>query len=175
MKYLANRLTIALACSAAVFAAHAETFYDNARVRSVQPQYESVNLPREDCRAEWVTQPQYISSSETNPGGVIVGALVGGLLGNQVGRGHGRQAATAVGAVTGAMVGNHIAGGYGTSYAVQTAPQQVTRCQTVNEVQSQIAGYRVVYDYRGQSYTTLLRDNPGPNLQVRVSVEPVVQ
>ena len=58
---------------------------------------------------------------------------------------------------------------------MQPAAQQVTRCQTVNEMQSRLAGYQVVYDYRGQSYTTLLRENPGANLQVRVSVEPVVQ
>ena len=51
----------------------------------------------------------------------------------------------------------------------------MTTCRTVNDVQSRITGYRVNYEYRGQHYTTLMRENPGPNLQVRVSVDPVVR
>ena len=39
--------------------------------------------------------------------------------------------------------------------------------------QLEAEGYRVGYEYRGQHYTTLMHENPGPNLQVRVSVEPV--
>lgn len=170
-----KRLAIAVFCTAAVLSSQAETFFDNARVQSVQPQYESVNVPRQDCRAEWVTQPAYVNNGIAQPGGTIVGALVGGLLGNQIGKGQGRGVATAVGAVAGGFVGNRItASNYGYDM-VQPAAQQVTRCQTVNEMQSRLAGYQVVYDYRGQSYTTLLRENPGANLQVRVSVEPVVQ
>jgi hypothetical protein len=45
----------------------------------------------------------------------------------------------------------------------------------VNDMQTRVAGYRVAYDYRGQTYTTVTRENPGPNLQVRVSVDPVVR
>jgi uncharacterized protein YcfJ len=52
-------------------------------------------------------------------------------------------------------------------------PREVTTCRTVNEVQNRIAGYRVNYEYRGQQFTTVMRENPGANLQVRVSVDPV--
>ena len=38
---------------------------------------------------------------------------------------------------------------------------------------ARLTGYNVAYDYRGQTYTTLMRENPGPYLQVRVSVDPV--
>jgi uncharacterized protein YcfJ len=51
----------------------------------------------------------------------------------------------------------------------------VKSCRTVNEVQTRITGYRVGYEYRGQHYTAMLHENPGPNLQVRVSVDPVVR
>jgi uncharacterized protein YcfJ len=43
----------------------------------------------------------------------------------------------------------------------------------VNEVRSRVVGYDVTYEYRGQLFTKLMRDNPGPSLRVRVSVDPV--
>jgi hypothetical protein len=33
----------------------------------------------------------------------------------------------------------------------------------------------VTYDYRGQTQTTFMRTNPGNNLSVRVTVDPVEQ
>ncbi len=169
-----KRLAITLVCTAGAFAAQADTFFDNARVRSAEPQYENVTVPREECRTEWVTQPQRFSGGGPNYGGVVLGALAGGVVGNQVARGHGgREAATALGAVVGAFAGDRIAGRDNRYEQVQEAPRQVTRCQAVNDVQGRLTGYRVAYDYRGQTYTTLMRENPGPYLQVRVSVDPV--
>ena len=167
-----KRLAIALACTVGAFAAQANTFFDTARVRSVDPQYENINVPREECRTEWVSETRTVSSGRTNYNGAVLGALVGGVLGNQVGKGHGRDAATVVGAVVGGFAGDNIAGN-NRQEQVQLAPQQVQRCHTVTEVQSRITGYRVAYDYRGQTYTTVMRDNPGAQLQVRVSVDPV--
>ena len=170
-----KRLVIALACTAGVFAAQADTFFDNARVRSAEPQYENVSVPREECRTDWESQPQRISNNGSpNYGGVVLGALAGGVVGNQVARGNGgREAATALGALVGAIAGDRIAGRDNRYEQVQEAPRQITRCQAVNEVRAQLTGYRVAYDYRGQTYTTLMRENPGQYLQVRVSVEPV--
>ncbi|MCW5648584.1 MAG: glycine zipper 2TM domain-containing protein [Ramlibacter sp.] len=169
-----KRLAIALICTAGAVATQAATFFDNAHVRSVEPQYENVTVPHEQCRAEWVTEPQRVSSGGPNYGGVVVGALAGGVLGNQVGKGTGRAAATALGAVAGALVGDRVAGRdrHEPEPAVQ---RQVTRCETVNEVQPRLTGYRVAYDYRGQTYTTVMDHDPGRNLQVRVSVDPVVR
>ncbi len=146
---------------------------DTARVRNAEPQYENITVPRQECRAEWVTEPQRFSSNEPSIGGVVLGALAGGVIGNQVGRGHGREAATAVGAVVGAFAGDRIAGHNNRYQEVQPITRQVQRCHTVNEVQARLTGYRVTYDYHGQTYTTLLRDNPGARMQVRVSVDPV--
>jgi uncharacterized protein YcfJ len=53
--------------------------------------------------------------------------------------------------------------------------REVTSCRTVTEAQTRLTCFRVNYDYRGQQYSTFMQDNPGPNLQVRVSVEPVVR
>jgi uncharacterized protein YcfJ len=168
-----KRLAITLACTVGAFAAQADTFFDNARVRSAEPQYENVTVPREECRTEWVTDPRRVNSGGPNYGGVVLGALVGGVVGNQVARGQGREAATALGAVVGAFAGDRIAGRDNRYEQVQEAPHQVTLCQAVNDVQARLTGYRVAYDYRDQTYTTLMRESPGPYLQVRVSVDPV--
>lgn len=164
---------LALACLAAtgMAAAQADTFFDNARVRGAEPQYETVNVPREECSVNVVHETRPVDAGP-NYGGAIVGGVAGAVLGNQVGRGHGREAATAVGAVVGALAGDRIARG---NEPYQVVPREVTSCRTVNETQARLTGYRVDYDYRGQHYTTFMRDNPGPSLQVRVSVEPVVR
>lgn len=154
----------------AAVAAHAETFFDEAQVRSAEPQYESVALPRQECATQTVTQVQQVNT-ERNYGGAVVGGVAGALLGNQVGGGHGREAATALGAVVGAFTGDNLANqGRGPQY--QEVPQQVTTCRTVSDVQQRVTGYRVTYWYRGQAYTTMMRNPPGPVLRVRVSVDP---
>ena len=57
----------------------------------------------------------------------------------------------------------------------QCRQREVTSCRTVSDVQTRINGYRVNDAYRGQSYSTPMRDNPGRQLQVRVSVERIAQ
>jgi uncharacterized protein YcfJ len=170
-----KRLALVSLFGLAAVGAQAETFFDNARVRSVEPQYESVSVPREECGTHWVNEVRR-TGGEINYGGAAIGGVAGGILGNQVGKGHGREAATAIGAVVGALAGNSIANN-GRAEQYQEVPRQVTTCRTVNEVQTRIAGYRVAYDYRGQTYTTMTRENPGQHMQVRVtmSVDPVIR
>ena len=156
--------------------APAQTFNDTARVRTVNPQYENVSVPRNECTNQWVTEPQPVASSR-NYGGLAIGGIAGAVLGNQVGRGRGRDTATALGAVVGALAGEHLANqnSWGGGYQ-QASPQQqrqVQSCRTVNDVQSRLTGYQVEYEYRGQVYSTVTRENPGRALAVRVSVEPV--
>lgn len=166
----------ALLCLSTLLAAgvQAQSFNDNARVRNVQPQYENVTVPRNECTTQWVTDPQPVGGSR-NYGGLVLGGVAGGVLGNQVGKGHGREAATAVGAVIGAMAGERLANQNGWGGYQQPAPQQrqVQTCRTVNDTQRRLTGYRVEYEYHGQVYTTVTRENPGRFLPVRVSVAPV--
>ena len=168
----------ALICLATLLTAgaQAQTFNDTARVRTVNPQYENVSVPRNECTNQWVTEPQPVASSR-NYGGLAIGGIAGAVLGNQVGRGRGRDTATALGAVVGALAGEHLANqnSWGGGYQ-QASPQQqrqVQSCRTVNDVQSRLTGYQVEYEYRGQVYSTVTRENPGRALAVRVSVEPV--
>ena len=156
--------------------AQAQTFNDTARVRNVNPQYENVSVPRNECTSQWVTEQQPVAASR-NYGGLAVGGVAGAVLGNQVGKGHGREAATALGAVVGALAGEHFANqnGWGGGYQQASQPEQrqVQNCRTGNDVQTRLTGYQVEYEYRGQVYSTVTRENPGRTLPVRVSVAPV--
>ena len=164
----------AILCLTTLLAAgvQAQTFNDTARVRHVSPQYENTSVPRNQCTTQWVTEQQPMAASR-NYGGLALGGVAGALLGKQVGKGRGREAATAVGAVVGALAAEHFANQNGWGGYQQATPQQqrqVQSCHTVNDVQSRLTGYQVEYEYRGQVYSTVTRDNPGRTLPVRVSV-----
>ena len=167
-----KRLALIPLLATAAIGLHAETYVDNARVRSVQPQYENVSVPRQECSSRWVNETRRIDAPREY-GGAVIGGVAGALLGNQVGNGHGREAATALGAVLGAFTGDRVANRDRVDQYEQV-PREVTSCRMVNDVQQRLTGYQVSYEYRGQQFTALLPQNPGPNLQVRVSVDPVV-
>lgn len=163
-----------LLAALAAASAQAQSFTDNARVRAVEPQYEVVQTPRQECTSQWVQeQPRAAVPSAGGYGGAIIGGVAGGLLGNQVGKGHGREAATAAGAVIGAITGDRISNS-GTAVAAP-APEarEVRSCRTVYDQQNRLTGYRVTYDYRGVESTTVMRDQPGATIPVRVSVTPL--
>ena len=169
-----KRLAIVGLLAAGVAGAQAESFIDHARVRSVDPQYENVTIPRNECTSQWVSEPRRVAG-DRNYGGAVIGGVAGGILGHQVGKGSGKDVATAVGAVVGALAGDHLANrDRAPQYAqYEEAPREVRQCRTVNDVQPQLTGYRVNYEYRGQVYSTFMRENPGHTLPVRVSVVPV--
>ncbi|HYE41693.1 MAG TPA: glycine zipper 2TM domain-containing protein [Ramlibacter sp.] len=169
-----KRIALPALALVAAAAAHAQPqdFVDRARVQRVDPQYQTVQVPRDECTSQWVTEPAPAPAVGAGGyGGVIIGGVAGGLIGNQVGKGHGREAATAAGAVIGAIAGDRIA-----NRGVQPQPQaqrEVRSCRTVYEQQSQLTGYLVTYEYRGHQYSTVMREQPGATLPVRVSVVPL--
>jgi uncharacterized protein YcfJ len=155
-------------------------FTTQARVRSVQPQYESVQIPREECSVQFVTeQPAAPASGGIGAGGyggVIVGGVAGALLGNRVGKGSGREAATAAGAVVGAVVGDKIANSNaGSAMAAQPIQREMRTCRTVYDLQQRLTGYRVTYDYNGIEATAFTRDQPGATLPIRVTFAPDIR
>ncbi len=166
-----NRFILLPLLAATALTANAQTYVDTARVRSVQPQYDTVSVPRQECTSQWINETQRVEESRQY-GGAVIGGVAGAVLGNQLGKGHGREAATALGAVVGAFTGDRVANrGRGERY--EQFPRQVQTCQTVNDMQQRLTGYQVTYDYRGQQFVALLPQDPGPQLQVRVSVEPL--
>ena len=155
---------ISLAFLGLASTATAAEFDDYGRVLRVSPNIEQVNHPRQECYTEYAPAPQ---PQSRGVGGSIIGGIAGGILGNQVGGGSGRTVATAAGAITGAIVGDRMENNN------QVASQQpVQRCRSVDHWQSRTNGYSVTYEYRGQTYTTMLPYDPGERVRLRVSATP---
>ena len=160
MKKIALPVVLALSALTSL-GAQASSHFEVARVLSSQPVYEQIRT--QDCRNVPVTRTQSASDG-SRLGGTIVGGLIGGLLGSQVGGGRGRDVAIAAGAVTGGVIGRDAAG----------SPTSVTDTQREchDRVEDRLTGYTVTYEYQGRRETVSLPTNPGPELQLRVTVEP---
>ena len=163
-----TKLIVAAMGLAALPLAQAQDFEDFGRVVRVQPRMEEVRIPRQECRTEYVQVPV---QQQRGVGGGIVGGVVGGLLGNQVGSGSGRVAATAAGAIAGAMVGDRAENANRGPAGVQE--QAVRQCRNVDAIETRTNGYNVTYEFRGQTYTTVMNRDPGNRVRLRVSVQPI--
>jgi uncharacterized protein YcfJ len=162
------KLIVAAMGIAALPLAQANDFEDYGRVLRVQPRMEQIRMPRQECRTEYVQVPV---QQERGAGGGIIGGIVGGLLGNQVGGGSGRVAATAAGAIAGARIGDRTENNNRMPGGVQE--QAVRQCRTVDAIETRTNGYDVTYEYRGQTYTSLMSRDPGNRVRLHVSVRPV--
>lgn len=168
-----NRLLLTSLIATSAMAAtglHAETYVDHARVRSVQPQYETVQVPRQACTSRWVQEQRRVDAPRQY-GGAVIGGVAGAVLGSQVGDGSGRNVATAVGAVLGALTGDRVAN-RGRHDRYETAPRELQHCQMVLEPQQRFTGYQVIYEYRGQRYAALMQQEPGRTMPIQVSADP---
>lgn len=144
------------------------SFEDYARVTQVTPEYQRVNVPRQECYSEYVPERQ--SHRGNSLAGSIIGGVTGGLLGAQVGRGNGRVAASATGAAIGAIVGDRLGA---RNDRDEYYEREVRRCRNVDNYEDHLTGYRVAYEYQGRSYTTVLPYDPGSRLPVHVDVAPI--
>lgn len=141
--------------------AQAASFEDNARVLSVQEQYDGGGQRRVCNQA-----PAQNNSNFEFGAGTVVGAVAGGLLGAQVGKGNGRVAASAVGAATGAVAGTAIQGRNNSNN------QGEQNCYYENNG-GRLVGYRVTYEYRGMTFTDMFRNPPmGDTVRVMVNLSP---
>ena len=159
-------VSLALAGAVSLPALADDVYYDTARVLAVTPQTERVNMPRQECRTEYIRESSV--SGDRDIGGAIIGGIAGGLLGSQIGKGNGRVAGAAVGAATGAIVGDRIDNSGESTYS--TRP--VERCAAVDHWETVQRGYQVTYRLNGRDYTTHLPYDPGSHLRVRVAVSP---
>jgi uncharacterized protein YcfJ len=158
-------------------AALAASTYDEARVLSAEPVYESVSyeVPREQCRNEEVAyhEPGHARRSVTP---TILGAVIGGALGNAVGhKKRNRQVGTVVGAVLGGSIATDLSRRHRQAQAGDVVRYRTERvCQVVNEVryEEELVGYDVRYRYAGGVYHTRMPHHPGDTLRVKVRVQP---
>jgi uncharacterized protein YcfJ len=74
MKRTAFAVAATLALGAGTAFAGAD-FQDYARVENVSPQYEQINVPRQECYSEVVPERSYRRSDS------LVGPIIGGIIG----------------------------------------------------------------------------------------------
>jgi len=135
---------------------------ERGTVLSVTPIVEQVPVARRVCHDETVAVRRQPSGA-----GALVGAIAGAAIGNAIGTGSGRAAATALGFVGGAALGDHA--------EAQDQPLQertVRRCSVEHAYEDRTGAYRVVYEYGGREYTTVMRRDPGRYVQVQVQAVP---
>src|SRR5581483_3319279 len=145
--------------------ANAQAFEAAARVIKVLPLTETTYRPIERCSTE---THEIVEPARRDPSGAILGTIAGGILGNQLGRGDGRIAGAAVGAGIGAIAGDRIAN----RDAIARIAVRAQRCQSVDHLETRVAGYRVTYEYDDWRFTTRLPYDPGNTLRVNVAVTP---
>jgi len=118
-----------------------------------------VPVSRQVCHDETVEVGRRRSA-----GGAVLGGVAGAVLGHTVGKGSGKAAATAAGAIAGAVVGDRLG-----NQDRAPATRQEQRCQTVEDHEDQVVGYRVTYEFAGRQYTARMSRDPGDRVEVRVS------
>ena len=79
------------------------------------------------------------------------------------------QAASAAGAAIGAIVGDRLSKRNQGPYR----EREVTRCEMIDQWETRLTGYHVVYRYRGHTQDTMLPYDPGRKLALRVAIEPL--
>ena len=141
-----KHILLATLLGSTLVSAHANTYSDHARVIRAEPVTEQTQMPREVCRSIDRPGPAPHRLSALPPGGPAVVIRIG--RDDRWGD-HGRGAPT------------------------WQSPHERRRCHTIYEVRNTVTGYRVQYEYRGQHFSTLLRQHPGAYLRVQVSVQPL--
>lgn len=125
-----------------------------------------VEVPVREC----FERPQREAPRERqNVGRTIAGGIIGGLIGSQIGDGSGRKAATIAGVLIGASQGND-------SDRRESDQSHARYCETRYEYETRdrVEGFRVTYEYRGETFVTRTKSDPGDEIRIRVSVAPVV-
>jgi len=162
-------LAAALALTAITTRAQ-DTMYIDAPVVLTEPIVEVVTrkTPHEYCRNE---QVKVVSSGARSATPGLLGAVIGGVVGGAAGSDSRYQPVTAgAGALLGASIGTDIARRQ--SAGAYYVDEQ--RCYTEYELRDieRVVGYRVGYEYQGNTYYTRTASAPGSSIRLRVDVSP---
>ncbi|MBL6905276.1 MAG: histidine kinase [Pseudomonadales bacterium] len=156
--------------------AFAETTYATAPVIESRAIYELVEIssPQEQCWEEKTAIDRYGNGNRSNTP-MLVSTILGGAIGNAGGHNKSNQR---VGAVLGAMLGHSIGRDIMRRNERPSSReyQTVQRCETVYQQheEERLAGYQVTYFYNGQEYSVRTNTDPGEEIRVRVSIQPVL-
>lgn len=156
--------------------AFAETSYESVPVVESRAIYELVEIstPQEQCWEEDEVVERYGNDGRSNTP-VVVSTILGGAIGNAVGH---NKSNRRVGAVLGAVLGHSIGRDIMRRNERPNSReyQTIQRCETVYQQheEERLVGYRVTYLYNGEEYSVRTNTDPGNEIRVRVSVQPVL-
>ncbi|MDD9890135.1 MAG: glycine zipper 2TM domain-containing protein [Gammaproteobacteria bacterium] len=156
--------------------AAAATRFEYADVVAATPIYRvvQVSTPQEQCWQEEVAGDRYSRRNQSNTP-VLVSTIIGGAIGNAVGHNKSNQR---VGAVLGAMLGHSIGRDIvrNRNQPGYVEYETVQRCDTVYEQheEERLVGYQVTYLFNGEEYSIRTDSDPGNQIRIRVSVQPVL-
>ena len=167
MKKSAIVLSLAALVGSTASNAQSEMQIVSSKVLNRTPIMESIQVssPKRVCYQEQVVTQNTQSYTPS-----ILGGIVGAAAGNQFGKGRGKDLATVAGGVLGASVGRDVQ-----NKNAQSHTALVERCHDEVEYryEERVTGWRVTYEYNGQTYVTRTDSDPGENLKLRVSVQPI--
>jgi uncharacterized protein YcfJ len=154
--------------------ANATDFFDYAIVKSVEPQYISINQPIQKCTTQPI-QETIPARTDKSYEGAVIGGIAGGLIGNQIGKGHGKEAATAIGAVVGALTGDNL-DNRNNYVPPQTITKEVQHCYLEDNYIQKINNYKITYEYKGRIDTFISSIAPNTNkIRVNININPVIE
>lgn len=135
-----------------------------AKVSRVEPLIEVIRIPDEqrECWNEEVSGSRVHRSSD----GLLVGAIIGGVVGHNIGNKRNRGATAAMGTLIGATIGHDSDRSTQSPYGYTEQRCRVTTHYTEEE---RINGYRVSYQFQGETYVTQMDHKPGRYVRLRVS------
>jgi len=166
-----QRIFLAAALVLPVTATQAQgSLYIDAPVTQSEPIVEVITrkIPHEYCRNEQVKVVNSGARSAT-PG--LLGAIVGGVVGGAAGSDSRYQPITAgAGALLGASIGTDVA----RQQSARACYVDERRCYTEYELRDteRVVGYRVGYQYQGNTFYTRTASAPGNTIRLRVDVNP---
>jgi uncharacterized protein YcfJ len=166
---------IAAVCGLLSSQVWAETTYETASVIETRPIYKvvEVSTPQEQCWEEEVLVER-VANGQGSDTPVLLSTIIGGAIGNAVGHNKSNQR---VGAVLGAVLGHSIGRDIMRRNEQSSARhyETVQRCETVYQrhEEERLLGYQVTYLYNGEEFSVRTDTDPGDEIRVRVSVQPV--
>lgn len=180
---LALTTTAAIALSTSVMADHErhdrhDGHHDKhaiyARVVNVEPMYKTIRVsyPEKQCWQEEDRKPIKHRISYVAPEKLILGGIVGGVIGHELGRNHNQELATVTGAVIGTAIAHNANVQYYHTGEYRTQYREYCQVENRYRTEHQLIGYRVTYRYKGELYTTRMREHPGKRIRVNVDVTP---
>jgi len=166
-----HRVFLAAALVLPVAATQAQgSLYVSAPVVQAEPIVEVITrkIPHEYCRNE---QVKVVTRGARSATPALLGAVVGGVVGGAAGSDSRYQPVTAgAGALLGAAIGTDIA----RRQSASAHYVDERRCYTEYELRDieRVVGYRVGYEYQGNTYFTRTASAPGNTIRLRVDVSP---